>query len=296
VYPLWIAREIAKNLVVRLAPTLTMRLRKSTGRGEMSREPRVVAEYVWQVFQEYAVFMGVRPEQLWEGRTVVELGPGDNLGVGLLSLAHGAEAFVALDRYWIVRQDAWARALYAHVLTRLQAPARERLARLDVVDGEGLPKPGGRLQYAADFAGAERLLGQRSTDLIISRAVLEHVRDLEAVIAQCSHGLRPGGLMIHKADLRDHGLTLGHPLDFLRPPSAVYRWMTSARAVHNRARLSDYVNLLSRVGFQITRLVEEHGIAPEVAEPARPRLAAPFRERPPTDLTCTVIFFSAVKR
>ena len=43
-------------------------------------------------------------------------------------------------------------------------------------------------------------------DVIISRAVLEHVFDLDTAFGAMHRLLKPGGRMAHKVDLRDHGL------------------------------------------------------------------------------------------
>lgn len=295
-YPFWIVREIVKNAVVRVAPTLAMRMRGATGRGEGVNTPEVVAAYCWDVFHEYASLVELSPTELFRGKTVIELGPGDNLGVGLLALAHGATRHVAFDRYGILRQDAWARALYTQLLERLPKVARASLEERRIIDESGLPRLGDQLAYTVDFGGAERLLGSSAADLIISRAVLEHVHDLGQVLVQCGHALRRGGSMIHKADLRDHGFRVSHPLDFLRPSPSLYRWMTSARGVHNRARRSDYLALLAQNGFELVRMREEHDLSPAIAEEIRPRLAHAFRSRPVSDLTCTVLFFASARR
>jgi len=292
-HPLFVAREIAKNGLVRFSPTLAMRLRRTTGRGSMGTGVPQVAGYVWDVFEDYARVAGGSSAGLWAGRSVIELGPGDNLAVGLLAAAHGASRFVAIDRYGILRRDGWARALYAEVLRR--APAEVRARGLALLGPDGLPRLGGVLRYTADFAGAERLAAGESASLIVSRAVLEHVADLDTVLAGCRAALGPGGLMLHKVDLRDHGFRHRHPLDFLSLSPFVYELMTSARGVHNRARLSDYRRLLEQHGFRLLRLDEEHDIPPSEALSARDRLAEPFRSRPLSDLTCTTIFFAAVK-
>jgi hypothetical protein len=110
--------------------------------------------------------------------------------------------------------------------------------------------------------------------------------------------LRPGGLLLHRIDLRDHGMFAGaHPLAFLTIGSALYRAMTAETGWPNRLLLPAYRNFLNQRGWPgrtgITRLVGVPGEFPAVSweqlpaearqqalaqvRAIRPRLAAPFR-------------------
>ena len=76
--------------------------------------------------------------------------------------------------------------------------------------------------------------GGRRFDLVVSRAVLEHVRDLRALFAAVSKVVTDDAVLVHKVDLRSHGIEHGHPLDFLRFSERAWRAMSSHIDVPNR--------------------------------------------------------------
>ena len=66
--------------------------------------------------------------------------------------------------------------------------------------------------------------------MIISVAVLEHVYDPDASFDAMHRLLKPGGLLLHEVDLRDHLMFSSagcHPLTFLTFSPSVWRLMTS---------------------------------------------------------------------
>lgn len=59
--------------------------------------------------------------------------------------------------------------------------------------------------------------------------------------------LRPGGTLVHRIDLRDHGMFRGqHPLTFLTLPDAIYTRMTRNSGRPNRVLFPDYRDWAAR--------------------------------------------------
>ena len=262
--------------------------------------------YIEDVYRDYLRYGGLTAADL-EGARVLEVGPGDNLGVGLRFLADGAAEFVGVDRFRAHRYDDQQQAIYEAVREALDPAARERASveRLERV--EGVP---------AERA-AEALRG-RQFDLIISRAVLEHVYDTDATFDAMDALLAPGGRMLHKVDLRDHGMFTGgglHPLEFLTVGPATYRRMTFYSGKPNRRLASWYRQKLAALGydarFLVTHLVGASGdVDPHVESPAdapgidearrlaeeiRPRLLPGYSGLHADDLAVSGIFVIARK-
>lgn len=220
--------------------------------------------------------------------TIAEIGPGDNFGMAMRLLGDGAEAVHAIDRYASERDAAQQAEIYraladAHGLAALfDGPAREGNLR-------GLTYHPGR--------PAETFFAQSGLrfDAILSRAVLEHLYDPIAALDDMAAALNPGGLLVHRIDLRDHGMFDGrHPLTFLTISDVVYGAMTRASGRPNRVQLPAWRDWLKRSGLtgslRVTRLAGVPGeIAPtewDAIDPAmttaalatvrtiRPRLAA----------------------
>ena len=98
---------------------------------------------------------------------------------------------------------------------------------------------------------------------------MEHLYDPLAALDDMAACLAPGGIMIHRIDLRDHGMFAGHhPLTLLTLGDGLHRRMTQGGGRPNRVLINAYRDWLARSGLSgeltISRLA---GIAQEI-EPA----------------------------
>ena len=156
-----------------------------------------------------------------------------------------------------------------------------------------------------------------SFDLIVSRAVLEHVYSPEQAWRSMDHVLRPGGRMLHKVDFRCHSFyEHRHPLHFLTLPDWLWDLVSAPDPTLNRARLSRYTALLARYKYSestyITHITgQDAELRPHVrrADPGyrttpdharmiesiRPNLAARFRSSTLEDLVVNGAFVIATK-
>jgi SAM-dependent methyltransferase len=166
---------------------------------------------------------------------------------------------------------------------------------------------------------AHRVFSPESFSLIVSRAVLEEVHDIDRALMALDRVLEPGGRMIHKIDLSDYGIFSRHgmhPLEFLTIPEPVYRLMTEHSGHPNRRRLDYYRARMQELGYSaellVTSVVGEPGeILPhrpviqegkdyssrslELIKEIRTHLAWPFRKLPDADLLVSGIFLVAQK-
>jgi len=89
-------------------------------------------------------------------------------------------------------------------------------------------------------------------NLIISRAVLEHVFNLDKAFLIMDANLKEGGYMLHKIDFRDHGLfsSKNFPLlTFLTIPNSIYSLMSKNIGGPNRKYIRYYENILTRLNY-----------------------------------------------
>jgi SAM-dependent methyltransferase len=250
--------------------------------------------YIEKVYADYLAYAGC---ERFTG-TVAEIGPGDNFGLALLLLGSGAEAVHAVDRYRPHRDPARQAAIY-----RALADRHGLQSRFDGSPSEHTLR--GLHYYPGQPAETFFRDSTRRFDAILSRAVVEHLYDPTAALSDMLSALRPGGRMVHRIDLRDHGMFAGyHPLTFLTIPEPIYRRMTGGSGRPNRALFPVYRNWLETAGargsLRITRLAgvdEEVGPAAwddldpalkrralECVAAIRPSLAAPFQSWPDHDL------------
>lgn len=260
--------------------------------------------YIEKVFRDYLAWSD-RPAL--RGR-IVEIGPGDNFGVALLLLKQGAGFVEAIDKFAPRRDPVQQAAIYAAL------SARHGMG--DLFDGEPAEATIARLRYHPGMPAERYFREQRGFSAILSRAVLEHLDDPLQSLDDMWHSLEPGGQLIHRVDLRDHGMFAGaHPLTFLTVGQRLYGAMTRQTGRPNRVLLPDYRAHLAGRGWParlgITRLVgvaEEFGNLPWEAIPAaarqqaltavqaiRPNLAPPFVGLSDTDLAVSGFVLVAEK-
>lgn len=194
----------------------------------------VSARYCYSVFMRHRIIAAQHGLNITPKR-VLEIGPGDSLGVGLMALLTGSEQYIAIDvvchaspRRNIDVLDNLVKLLeskspipsdgecaeilpilasyeFPHTLfeqvdfTKTLAPRRLNRIRaelLGTVSNE-------MIQYVAPMGKMEEVK-KENIDWILSQAVLEHIDDLEEVYAGCFRHLTPNGIMTHQIDYQCH--------------------------------------------------------------------------------------------
>ena len=209
--------------------------------------------YIDRVHNDYLAYAG---RDRFTG-VVGEIGPGDNFGLALRLLGSGATTVHTVDRYASERDADQQAAIY-----RALAARHGLTDRFDGEPGEDTMR--GLVRHAG--TPAELFFRDRTGafDAILSRAVLEHLYDPIGALDDMAAALAPGGILVHRIDLRDHGMFAGrHPLTFLTIPQGVYRAMTRGAGRPNRVLLPAWRDWLAVSGLtgrlRITRLAGVDG-------------------------------------
>jgi SAM-dependent methyltransferase len=234
------------------------------------------------------------------GADVLEIGPGSNLGFGLLALLAGANSATCVDDAALAQQGSLAELYPALVKTAatypetyLVAPA---LLERATQDAEGLAKELlGRVSYRAPLDFAKNTLPAASLDVICSHTCFEHFADPAEAIAQIARLLRPGGVTSHQIDLRDHR-DFDHPLEFLTYNETLWRLANSnhPHAVRTRWRASQYRAAFEKQGLEVLYLEVTHKMT--VTEDMRRRFARRFQQMDLADLGILGLLVVARKR
>lgn len=272
--------HVARNLAFRALPGVShglLRLANVTGRGA-GREGSSAADYFSAVVGDYeamAEYTRVSGEGgLFRGRRVLELGLGNTRSVALLGRLKGAEQYAGFDPFDVQSRDrAYLSTVYEPLLERHREPG-------------GMARAEALLSDVPVHTTREALLsGGRRFDLVLSRAVLEHVSDLEGLFRDLAAVTVPGAVHLHKVDLRSHGNQWDHELDFLLFPEGLYRAMASHTGLPNRVRVDGYLDLVRRHGLALLHASATRWIEPAAVEALRPRLPPSFREKPASVLS-----------
>lgn len=281
------------------------------------------ARYCYAVWLRHLVRTGADRTLPLDG-TVVELGPGDSVGMGLAALLSGARRYVAID---VVRHanvghnlavldelvglfgrrepvpgggefpairpdldsDAFPGATLAPDAMRTNLAADRVAAIAAALRSEG-PDGDQPVRYV-DPAAASRLIARGSVDWVFSQAVLEHVDDLPGVYRACYDWLKPGGLMSHQIDFESHGTSRvwnGH----WAYPDLVWRLLRGRRPyLLNREPCGTHLEQMADAGFEVLAIER-------MRKPSRLRcgqLARRFRGMAEDDLTTSGAFVVARK-
>jgi len=205
--------------------------------------------HAWDVFDSYVGALPGGADSL-AGAKVLELGPGSSLGAAVLIAAHGATVSVA-DPYL----RGWDEEYHPDFFAALRLSLETRLApagAAQVID---------RVLCAGRFAGdVVTILPQpielitcadSAFDVVLSCAVMEHVRDVPAACAQLARITRSGGAGVHVVDFRDHR-DFTRPLEYLTLDRELFWCMFDARwgECGNRWRHSGMCRALDAEAFR----------------------------------------------
>jgi SAM-dependent methyltransferase len=276
--------------------------------------------YIKRVFAEYLAYGGLSQDWI-AGKRILEIGPGDSLGVALQFLAAGAEQVVCVDRFRPNSDPAQQCRVYQALYETLSTAERPRVAEAVHFSTTVEFNPD-KLQayYGTDLDDSDTGFSAVPFDLVISRAVVTEFANPNRTFHTLDRLLRTGGRFIHKvAPLNDYGIfrKFGyHPLEFLTVPESLYLLMIRGSGKPNRRLLSYYRSIFLRLGYDLqvavvallgssepllpgTRQVSSempgYGSARALLDAIRPRLQPQFQCAPEEDLIVADAFLAGTK-
>lgn len=273
------AKAIISNQLAKLSPKLYVKLTHRSGRGREEDNPQQIAQYFVECIRDYQVKLGLNEagfRKYIEGKSVLEYGPGDILGVPLLMYAYGAKKVDCVDRFPLSNLSYKNIQVYNKIMDCLDKGERGRAC--SAFKEKGNPASGIRseaINYSVTGDGLSEF--DEKYDLIISRAVLEHVNNLEATIRDIERNMIHGGISIHKVDLRSHGLDRYTDYDFLTWPQAIYNIMYSNKGFPNRWRIDKYREYAEHLNLQIKSFIRVGYLEPEKIDIIYHKIAPEFR-------------------
>jgi SAM-dependent methyltransferase len=241
--------------------------RRRSARAAPYEPTKNAVTYVQDVFENSSKLISSRRPLTG---SVMEIGPGGNLGALLMYLAAGCDRGVALDLVPLVTDQ---QELYEAITP----DASELLTRIEYRTGEPIERPS---------------LPENSFDIVFSAACLEHVTDPPAALRTIHRLLKPGGVTTHSIDLRDHR-DFSDPLAFLRHSERTWRAATSRRLVTNRWRASDWQRGFESAGF-VDVTVDAHEQT-DITEAMRSRFHRSFHSKDLPDLGTLIVNVTATK-
>jgi SAM-dependent methyltransferase len=189
------------------------------------------------------------------GKDVLELGPGEDLGLGAYLLSKGAKSYRAFD-------------LHPNA-SRASSELYERMhARGILFDRSKLD-----LTVCPEFSLIKKLPSS-SADIILSNAAFEHFDDPERVLRELTWVARSGAVLNASVDLQTHSRWIREhdPNNIYRYPDWLYR-LFRFPGQPNRIRTAQYMKFLSQAGWKNVDIVPNSG----TAQPNHARVHKQFR-------------------
>lgn len=197
-----------------------------------------------------------RSNDFFVGKTVLELGPGSDLGAGLYLLSKGCRYYRACD------VNDLAKSTPDHFYEQLfnELKSRESQADISWLKNQlealrtGHPL---HLDYVvrSDF-DIVSAFGESTVDIVFSQAAFEHFDDIEATVSQLSQVCKPAATLVLDIDLQTHSRWIRE-----KDPNNIYRYSEMLydrfkfRGSPNRVRPYQYVDALKRFGWQDIELI-----------------------------------------
>ncbi|MBN2125044.1 MAG: methyltransferase domain-containing protein [Deltaproteobacteria bacterium] len=165
---------------------------------------------------------------------VLEIGAGATNGVGYGLALGGAKSYTAYEPYAPLDKGLDERIREG---LEMQCSFRD-MALLDRVRR----------------CGSLKRVPRKSVDLVLSHSVLEHVKDLHALIPELENLLKADGSMLHIVDYRDHFFK--YPFEFLTFSERIWdRWLNPGDLP--RRRIFHHIEAFETYGFKTEILYKE---------------------------------------
>jgi SAM-dependent methyltransferase len=196
-----------------------------------------------ECLKEYA------PDYAVDGKHILELGPGSDLGIGLYLLSKSAKKYTAIDVYDLVSKTSpkFYDSFFSHLKSK-QADTASLEEELRKFRGN----EGGKLNYAVrgDFDLA-KAMGDEKVDAVFSNSAFCVFEDVEKTIRDVSRIALPGAVFIASIDLKSLSRWIRD-----KDPNNVYRYskwlyrLLSFRSSPNRVRPWQYKKFLEENGWK----------------------------------------------
>lgn len=214
--------------------------------------------------------------QFFVGKHILELGPGADLGVGLILLSRGANRYTALDKHRLITSAP--PALYEKLLASKELDghyvSKDELNRELV---RALAGESDRIVYRVDPKFTISALTP-TVDVVVSQAAFEHFENLPALAQGLSQITHSGSVLCAEIDLQTHSRWIREhdPLNIYRYSDWFYNFCAFS-GTPNRWRPYEYQAAFARAGWEDIQILPLL-IAPQpYTDYVRPQLAERFK-------------------
>lgn len=209
-------------------------------------------DYINEVYTDYFENSGLNLDTI-KGKRILEVGPGENLGVALKLLSAGALQVVCVDKFSSLIEKKKQLEIYKKIYSQMSKGEQEKFQDAIRIKEDEFTLNENRLIYLnRSIEELNSIYPEPCFDIIISRAVLEHVFSIDSAMETMDSLLKKGGYMLHEVDFQDHGIFTGyglHPLTFLSIKNTTWLKMASNIGAPNRMLSGYYQSFFEAHGY-----------------------------------------------
>lgn len=209
-------------------------------------------EYDFSVFNSWIKFLkSYSPNNAdLKDKVVLELGPGAELGIGLIMLTQGAKKYNAIDINNLIY--SCPKKFYTKLFDYIQTKKNSKVS-IDFLQSQlelTLENKNDKLNYICNKNFDLSIFKNEKIDLVFSHAAFEHFDDIEKTIIDLSKIIKPGGILISEIDLKTHTRWIRDwdPNNIYRYSNFIYNLFHFSGSP-NRRRPYEYEKILKENGW-----------------------------------------------
>lgn len=255
-------------------------------------------DYDFRVAEQWIKYLSayLKQEDFLKNKVVLELGPGPDLGIGLILLAAGAKKYIALD----VNKLATSTPLeiYNKLFERIKKNKYPN-CNIDYLE-EQLDKCYKREDCAMSYIvdkDFEIAKVKDKIDIVFSQATFEHFANVNKTLRELSNVVKPGGVLVTEIDLKTHSRWIRD-----RDPLNIYRYsdffwnLFKFKSSPNRVRSFEYKGILEKNGWFDIEIEPLEILKEKYLHKVKPLLNKKFREIDSSEMGMLSIMLMAKKR
>lgn len=231
------------------------------------------------------------------GKVILELGPGADLGIGLITLLMGAKKYNAMDVNSLVENVP--AEFYDTFFRHIQTNAGANQSMVSYLQAQlELTRSGknDRLNYICRKDFDITVFKDDNIDYIFSQAAFEHFDDVDRTFSLLSKTVRSGSILIAEVDMNTHTRWIRDvdPHNIYRYSQFIYSLFKFAGSP-NRVRPYEYKNLLEKYGWDNVKILPSITVDSDYLSKVDLSLNKKFRQ-PLNQMDCLSIGICATKK
>jgi Fe-coproporphyrin III synthase len=246
-------------------------------------------EYVFSVVNNFEKQLNNAFENNYnfEQKNILEIGPGQDLGTGIIYMSKGAKSYTAIDRFKLLVSNPM---FYQKILNRVDKSQSDLKNLVDIISAATADKNNKEIRlnnfkYLNVYSEKMSEKINDKFDLIVSQAVLEHVDDPEKAFREMYMLLDDRGVICHEIDFKSHTSIIRDidPLNFLRFGKTLYR-LIKFKGSPNRLRIDNYIKIAKNAGFKNIKIEILNSLDEDEIDKQKKYFAPPFKRQKSEDL------------